>query len=192
MDTNQIMQMTYLGLLAAAIGGSYIVANRGEMGKMAQQAAIWALIIVGTVAAYGLWEDMQRSVTFQPEISEAGQIVVPQHPDGHYYLTLAVNGAPVDFMIDTGASQIVLSQQDAESVGLAPGLLAYTGTASTANGIVTTAPVRLDTIALGPLLARDIPAVVNGGAMDGSLLGMTYLDRFQSLEFRNSELVLTP
>ena len=192
MDTSQIMQMTYLGLLAAALGGSYIVANRGEMGKMAQQAAIWALIIVGTVAAVGLWGDMQRSVTFQPEIGEAGQIVVPQRPDGHYYLTLDVNGQPVEFVVDTGASQIVLSQQDAESVGLAPGLLDYSGTASTANGIVTTAPVRLDSLTLGPLTIRDMPAVVNGGAMDGSLLGMTYLDRFQSLQFRNNELVLIP
>lgn len=54
MSTDQIMQLTYLVLLGGAIAGSAIVAGRSNMGKMAQQAAIWALIFVGVIGAYGL------------------------------------------------------------------------------------------------------------------------------------------
>jgi aspartyl protease family protein len=55
MNTDQIMQLTYLGLLAAAIGGSYIFANKDNLGKLAQQGAIWGMIFVGVIAAVGLW-----------------------------------------------------------------------------------------------------------------------------------------
>jgi aspartyl protease family protein len=54
MTTDQIMQLTYLVLLGAAIGASAIVAGRNNLGRMAQQAAIWALIFVGVIGAYGL------------------------------------------------------------------------------------------------------------------------------------------
>lgn len=56
------MQLTYLVLLGAAIGGCAIVAGRSAMGKMAQQAAIWALIFLGVIGAYGLWEDITNDV----------------------------------------------------------------------------------------------------------------------------------
>jgi clan AA aspartic protease (TIGR02281 family) len=81
-------------------------------------------------------------------------------------------------MIDTGASGIVLSRRDAERVGLDPGSLTYAARAQTANGLVQIAPVRLDTVRLGDFTDTAVPAAVNSGALDGSLLGMSYLDRF--------------
>lgn len=184
------MQLTYLVLLGAAIGGSAILAGRRNMGKMAQQAAIWALIFIGVIGAYGLWEDISRDVNPRQAIVDDTTIAVPRSPDGHYHLTLVINDTPIRFVIDTGASQIVLSQSDAQSVGINLADLSFTGSANTANGIVRTAPVLLDQVVLGPISDQRIPAVVNGGAMDASLLGMTYLGLYDRIEIANGQLVL--
>lgn len=191
MSTDQIMQLTYLVLLAAAIGGSYVVSHRGNMGKVAQQAALWFLIFVGVIGAYGLWEDISNDVNPRQAIVSDSRIEVPRSFDGHYYLTLDINDVPVRFVIDTGASQMVLSQQDARRVGIDPGDLDFFGSASTANGIVRTAPVVLDEVALGTIRDTRLPAVVNGGEMDESLLGMTYLGLYDRIEITNGQLILT-
>jgi aspartyl protease family protein len=190
MSTDQIMQLVYLGLLGVAIGGSALIAGRGDMGKMAQQAAIWALIFVGVIGAYGLWDDISRDVNPRQAVIDDSTVEVPRSTDGHYYLTLDINGAPVRFVIDTGASQVVLSQSDAARIGINPATLNYSGSASTANGIVRTAPVVLDQVTLGGITDRNIDAVVNGGDMEDSLLGMTYLGLYSRIEITNGELVL--
>ncbi len=184
------MRLTYLVLLGVAIGGSAILAGRTNMGKMAQQAAIWALIFIGVIGAYGLWEDISKDVNPRQSFVDATTVQVPRGPDGHYYLTLQINNTPVDFVVDTGASQIVLSQQDAKRIGIDPAGLRYSGSANTANGVVRTAPVVLDQTVLGEMVERGLPAVVNGGAMDASLLGMTYLGLFDRIEISNGMLVL--
>lgn len=190
MNGDQIANLAFLGLLGAAIAGTYIVSNRGQMGKMLQQAMIWVLIFIGVIAAFGMWGDIRGTVAPQQQVVGQGEIVVPRSFDGHYHLTLEINDIPVDFIVDTGASQVVLSKDDAESVGINPDELRYFGSAQTANGVVPTAPVILDTIELGGILDANVRAVVNGGEMDGSLLGMTYLNAFSSIEIRNGELVL--
>ncbi|MEM9786176.1 MAG: TIGR02281 family clan AA aspartic protease [Pseudomonadota bacterium] len=191
MSTDQIMQLTYLVLLGAAIAGSAIVAGRSNMGKMAQQAAIWALIFIGVIGAYGLWEDISGDVTARQTVMDDGQVAVPRSPDGHYYLTLDVNDVPIRFVVDTGATQVVLSQDDARRVGIDPLSLSYFGFAQTANGVVRTAQVQIDTVALGPMQDYNVDAVVNGGTMSASLLGMTYLGLYDRIEISGGQLVLT-
>ncbi|MFO8125660.1 TIGR02281 family clan AA aspartic protease [Yoonia sp.] len=191
MSTDQIMQLTYLVLLAAAIGGAAIVAGRGNMGKMAQQAAIWVLIFVGIIGAYGLWEDISNDVNPRQAIIDDSTVAAPRGNDGHYHLTLDINGAAIDFVVDTGASQVVLSQQDAARIGIDPASLNFSGMANTANGVVRTAPVMLERVVLGGITDRNIPAVVNGGAMDASLLGMTYLGLYDRIEIADGQLVLS-
>ncbi len=191
MTTDQIMQAIYLGLLGLAIAGSYIAANRNDLGKMAQQALIWLLIFVGVVGAYGLWDEISNDVTGRQTFIGDARVEVPRSRDGHYYLTLDINDVPVDFVVDTGASQVVLTRRDAARIGLDPGTLNYFGSASTANGVVRTAPVQLETVAMGDILDRNLPAVVNEGEMEGSLLGMTYLGLYDRIEITNGRLVLT-
>lgn len=190
MSTDQIMQLTYLVLLGAAIGGSAIVAGRNNMGKMAQQAAIWALIFVGVIGAYGLWDDISRNNNPRQSLIDAQTIAVPRGFDGHYHVTLDINGTKVPFIVDTGASQVVLSQRDAERVGFDLDALTYSGMARTANGMVRTAPVVLAQVSLEGISDTAVSAVVNEGAMDRSLLGMAYLGRFARIEITNGELVL--
>lgn len=191
MDTDRIMQITYLTLLGGAIAVSYFVSQRGQMGKMAQQASIWGLIFVGVIAAAGMWGDIRQSVAPQQSVMTEGQIVLPRQADGHFYARLDVNGRPLTFMVDTGASQIVLSAADAAAVGIDKDTLRYLGQASTANGTVRTAQVTLDSVSLGGVTQADVRAVVNQGDMAGSLLGMSYLRNFSNIQITADDLILT-
>lgn len=181
----------YLVLLLVAVGGYFLVSNRDRLGQMAQQAAIWGLIFLGVIAAAGLWGDIRDEVIpRQTVIADEGVIELPRGPDGHFHMTARVNGTPIRFTVDTGATNIVLSQADARRAGIDMDSLIYSGQARTANGIVATAPVRLD-IEVGELSDRAVRAWVNGGELDSSLLGMSYLDRFDKIEIARDTLILT-
>ena len=185
-------RLIYLVLLLAAVGSWLFVRNRQTLGKTVQQLAIWAFIFLGVIAGYGLWDDIRSTVLPQQSaMTSAGQIEVPRSPDGHYYLTLDVNTVPVSFLVDTGATDVVLNAQDARNVGIAPDTLAYLGRANTANGEVRTASVWLDSISLGSITDKNVRVWINQGELDQSLLGMSYLQRWSSIEIRNGSLVLT-
>ncbi|WP_297774387.1 TIGR02281 family clan AA aspartic protease [uncultured Roseovarius sp.] len=183
--------LTYLVILGSAILLWFVVQNRESIGKLMQQALVWVLIFVGGIAVVGLWDDIRQTVRPMQSVVSENQIELPRAPDGHYYMTAEVNGVPLRFVVDTGASQVVLSQSDARSVGIDTEELAYLGRAFTANGEVRTATIELETVEIGPVRHEDVRAVVNRGEMNGSLLGMSYLQRFSSIEITGGKLVLT-
>ena len=192
MSEFEYARLFYLVLLGSAIVLWFVAQNRSSLGKVTQQALVWALIFVGVIAVVGLWGDIRQTVLPQQSVmANEGRIVLPQAADGHYYLAAEVNGAPIQFVVDTGASQIVLTQADARRAGLDTDNLAYIGRAFTANGEVRTAPVRLDLLAIGEIEDQNVRAVVNEGVMEQSLLGMDYLGRFSSVEIARGKLVLT-
>ena len=194
MSADDTASLVYLGLLFLLIAGSYLIASRGRMGQVLTQAAIWALIFLGMIAAYGLWPEIRTALipTQQALVTPEGKAVtVPRALNGHYYLELRVNGEPIMFTVDTGATDMVLSHADAERAGIDPGSLAYLGSAGTANGLVRTARVMLSEVALENIVDRDVRAVVTDGDLGSSLLGMTYLQRFSRIEIAGDELILT-
>lgn len=183
--------LAYLVLLGAVVTFWFFVQNRQSLNKTLQQGAIWGLIFLGTIAAVGLWGDIRQTVNPQQLVmTDTGRIEVPRGPDGHYYLTLDINDAPVRFVVDTGATSMVLTKTDAERVGLTADDLIFYSEAMTANGPVRTAPVRLDDVALGPFHDANVRAFVNEGEMNQSLLGMDYLNRYARLEIANGKLIL--
>jgi aspartyl protease family protein len=191
MTGDQLGNLAYIGLMLAVIGGYFFLNNRLSMNKTLQYAAIWGLIFIGGIAAFGLWEDIKRGTPSQTVFTDQGQIEVPRSSDGHYYLTISVNAVPIRFVVDTGATDIVMSHSDAEKIGLDLDNLTYFGRAMTANGEVRTAPVRLDSLSVGPIVDRNMSAWVNEGEMSTSLLGMAYLQRFDRIEISGGQLILT-
>lgn len=179
MDSETTGRLLYLVLLLAAVGGWVIVEYRKRMGEALRTATAWGLIFLGVMAGYGLWNDVRTDIAPQQMVSEAGTIEVPRAEDGHYYLTLDINGTPIQFLADTGATNMVLSDRDARRIGIDPEGLVYIGTAQTANGTVRTARVELPSVTLGPYQDSDFAAWVNGGDMEESLLGMDYLSLYR-------------
>lgn len=189
MDSDMIARLAYLGLLMVAIGGYLMVEFRGRMGEALRTAAAWGLIVVGLMAGYGLWQDLRPNPLPRQTVIAGDEIRLPRAADGHYYLTLTIDGTPIAFMVDTGASQVVLRLSDAERLGIDPARLAFIGEARTANGTVRTARVTLNDVALGPHRDARLTAVVNEGDLDTSLLGMSYLGRY-SVEITGGEMIL--
>ena len=191
MDGEIFGRMMYLVLLGLAVLGWVLVHSRGRPLHALQQALAWGLIFIGLMAAYGLWEDVRGDlVPRQAVITGDGRVEVPRSHDGHYYLQAEVNGTPIRFVVDTGATDVVLTRSDARAAGFDPDKLVYQGRARTANGVVSTARVRLETLALGGIIDRDVQAWVNSGQMDTSLMGMDYLQRYERVEIAGDRLVL--
>lgn len=187
-----IGNLVYLLLLLLLIGYFSLGRGRLNLNKSLQHAAIWGLIFLGAILAVGLWDDIRSTVRpVQTVITDENRIELPRATDGHFHATLDINGQSVNFIVDTGASDLVLTQQDAARIGLDPENLPYFGRAMTANGEVKTAHVRLDEVRFGGFSDRNVPASVNGGEMSGSLLGMSYLNRFAQITIAGNKLILT-
>lgn len=193
MESYDLARLGYLVLLGFAVGGWLMLEHRRSAGVMFKQAIVWVFIFLAVVAGVGLWQDIRNELAPHRQMvfaNDGFRVETNRAWDGHYYLDLELNGAPVRFVVDTGATAIVLSQQDAERLGIDTGDLMFTGVAGTANGEVRTASVRIDQMALGGMVDRNVPAVVNSGDMDTSLLGMSYLQKFSRIEIADNTLIL--
>jgi aspartyl protease family protein len=108
-------------------------------------------------------------------------------PDGHFYADAQVNGTTIRFMIDTGASVVVLTPEDAQRAGIQlPGERAV---AMGVGGPIEVIPIVLDRIAIGGIEARGVQAAV-AETLPVSLLGQSYLQRVGSVEIRGDRMVL--
>ena len=191
MEENDFARLIYLSVIVVAILGSVLISRRGAYGKMFRQAGVWLLIFMGLVAIVASWQDIRQSgqtTSFQQ--SQDGAIIIPKEIDGHFHLTLTINDRPIDFLVDTGASDIVLTRKDAARVGFDPNRLDYWGMANTANGTVRLATIRLETVRLGEFIDKNIRASVNKAPMEKSLLGMRYLSKFSAIEISNDQMIL--
>jgi aspartyl protease family protein len=109
---------------------------------------------------------------------------------GHYVVRARINKSDIEVMVDTGASVVALSYQDAQKAGLHPNTLDYTIPVSTANGTVNAARVKLDRVEIDTVRVDDVDAMVlPDGALNGTLLGMSFLSKLDS--FKSEDGVLT-
>ena len=187
---DDLPRLAYLVLLLVAIGGFLVVEFRTKPGQTARQALAWGLIFAGTIAVAGLWTQISQTVVPRQQILEGGQIQIPVNADGHYYLTAQLNDKPVNFVVDTGATTIALSRDEAKRIGINVDNLAFTAQARTANGVVATAPVVIDSFQIGDIHDTNVMAMVIDGDLGQSLLGMSYLSRFARVSIESDRLVL--
>jgi clan AA aspartic protease (TIGR02281 family) len=110
--------------------------------------------------------------------------------NGHVYLTATVNNAPIHFVVDTGASWVSLTRQDAIRAGVAANLN-YTVPMITANGLAKAARITLGGVRVGQLEVDQVEAMVLPEDTGISLLGQNFLKRLQSYEMRGDTLTLT-
>ena len=127
----------------------------------------------------------------QPSVAASPAVELKVGAFGHYRAQAEINGRPVDVLIDSGASLVVLSHEDAERVGLRLRAEDYSQRVSTANGATRVAPVMLDRINIGDISVRHVEAAVSEpGKLGQSLLGMTFLGRLQRVDMRGGVLIL--
>jgi aspartyl protease family protein len=177
-----------------------LAASRRSLPVMAGQIAIWALIALVIVALYGYRYElsdvgrrvMAELVPTRGAETQGGAMVFARSADGQFHIDADVNGAPVRFLVDTGASSVVLTLDDAARLGFSRRNLSFTQEFQTANGLTRGAPVTLREIRIGSIRFSDVPASVNEGDLDHSLLGMHLLERLSSIEIRKDQLIIKP
>ena len=124
-------------------------------------------------------------------VSSGRSLMVDAGRDGHFAVQSRVNGVFTDFMVDTGASVVVLRESDAANAGLHPMPIDYTAVVSTANGKVKAAPVKIDRIEVGGITVYDVQAMVLPDDILGkNLLGMAFLSRLKRYEVADGRLVM--
>jgi aspartyl protease family protein len=109
---------------------------------------------------------------------------------GHFSLTATVNGAPTRFVVDTGASLVALTLDDARAAGIGRSELVFNQLTQTANGRVRFAPVMLREVRIEQLSIENVPAAVIEN-LDQSLLGMSFIKRLKSFEMREGALTIS-
>lgn len=114
----------------------------------------------------------------------------PRAADHHFYLTAEVNGAPVRFLVDTGASYVLLRPEDAKRAGILVDASSYSVEARSASGDVTIAPTKLNQIIVGGVERRNVEAAVAPRGLDVSLLGQSFLAKLDSVVIRGDHLTI--
>ncbi len=120
-----------------------------------------------------------------------GSLVLERHFDGHFYIDSEINGARVHFLIDTGATGVALTLDDARRIGIRTETLDFNIRTSTAAGPSMAALVTIPALVLPGRTFENHPALVMSGG-ERSLLGMTVLGEFDAVEMRRDQLVLRP
>ena len=185
-------RLFYLLALLMVVAFWFVVHFRNQLGRALQQALIWVLIFLGVVLAAGFAEPLRQTLFHDVARPVApGSVVLERARDGHFYATAQVNGQTILFLIDTGATQIVLSRRDAERAGIDTRSLSYVIPVSTANGVVSAAPVVLESVLLGSFSDGEVQATVIDTELGQSLLGMDYLNRFDNVRLEGDRFYLT-
>lgn len=131
--------------------------------------------------------------TPQPELQASGgdqEEVIHGGATGHFVTDVYINGTPIRFLIDTGATHVVLNSEDANRLGLKGSRLRFNTAFKSANGTTYAAPVTLRDVRLGQLQLYDLDAYVNQGDLDISLLGTSFLRQLRSYEVVRNRLIL--
>jgi len=120
----------------------------------------------------------------------AGEMVLPRSRDGHFYADVAVDDVALNMLVDTGASVVALTGEDAEAIGLSWAASEVRPVARGASGAVHGVPVTLARVQLGQIEARDVPAIVVPEGLGISLLGQSFLSRIERVEIDQERMLL--
>jgi aspartyl protease family protein len=202
LDSDDAPYMLYYVMWASLLGGG-ILASQRNLGHSARQLGIWVLIFAVLSSVYVFKDDAQnfvsrltaglipgRSATII-DASGRRSAILYMGQNGHYQADATVNGVMIPMLIDTGATTIALSYEDAERLGLNPDSLNFTGMVMTANGPARTAYVTLPEIEVAGIRRTNVAAgIAERGKLKGSLLGMNFLSSLKSFSFSGNEMTL--
>jgi aspartyl protease family protein len=198
LSTHDFSRLAYRIGLAVFILGTVVTLFRERFTQAITAALLWVAVGLVLVVAYSYRSELHQ-VTDRVfaelvpgyVISQGRTVAVARTDSGDFAVNAEINGARIDMVLDTGASSIVLTRDDAKAAGLPIEVLDYSVNIDTANGRTRAAPVTLDLVAVGSLVERSVDALVaQPGQLKTSLLGMSFLNRLQSWEVRGDHLIL--
>ena len=165
---------------------------------MRQVLILAAVAVAGGVYAarfadHSLTQPTPHAVVVEPAqpVSYGRTLTIEADRAGHFQVEARVEGRRIDFMVDTGASLVVLRETDAATVGIRPSPSDYTTVVTTANGKIKAAPAKLGRVEVGGITVYDVQALVLPDEVLGrNLLGVSFLSRLKRYEYADGRLVL--
>jgi aspartyl protease family protein len=197
MQFAQLIPLVILAVVFAA--GAF--SRRQKFSTIVANVAVWFGILAVSLVGYTYREDIKGvAARVFGELSPTSAIVDSRNGtasfrrgmDGHFTVAATVNGAAMPMLFDTGASAMVLSYADARKAGIDVEALNFSTPVTTANGTGRAAIVTLDKVEVGGIIRSRVQAfVADKGALDGSLLGMTFLETLSKYSVSGDRLELS-
>lgn len=205
-------------LLALVLVGSALfsrrISFRGALGMAFAWAVLFGLVLFafmrfwsdgqgedaaavdeGSVVAAG--SGTERTAKGRADPSEQPPVLgsslrLPMAADGHFWAEARINGTPVRFLIDSGATVTALSEDVARQAGIAPDTSLAPVEMQTANGVVTAQRASIRSLTLGPISTDDLDVIVSDRLNGINVLGMNFLSRLKSWRVEKNEMLLEP
>ena len=189
----------YSVLLLVFLVSGIIFRREIALSQALKYLALWTLIAFIGIGLYAYryeFSDFKERMVeaISPttvRVNEKGELVINLSSDGHFYIDVKINNVPMRFMIDTGASDIVIDKIQAQKIGINLQDLIFNKRYETANGASYGAGVILEEVQVGNAKFTNIRASVNSAELGMPLLGMSFLRQFKKYEFYQDRLVLT-
>lgn len=184
--------------LIVLIGAGLVFSPRLNLKGALKYIVIWGLVGLAVFTAYAFrGEFTQIGARISGELLpaqavETGQreITIRRGADGHFHLSANVNGTNIRFLVDTGASVVTLSRQDAERTGFDFNDLQFDQQYRTANGTAWGARIRIDTMSAGSIQVDGVRAAILDSELGSSLLGLSFLDKLSEVSVQGDTMTL--
>ncbi len=180
-----------------AVVGKY----RGRSSQALRHVAIWFGLIVVLVGGYAFRPELvfiknrMMGVLLPGKAIDKGPgtvVINKSSEEAHFSIESYINNKSISFLLDTGASSVVLTHDTAKNLGLLISDDSYTQTVSTANGLTKAAPIRIDELRIGSIVLNDVKAsVARPNELEENLLGMSFLSRLKGYAVEADQLTLT-
>jgi len=191
--------------LVFAIGALVLVASalfsrRIGFGEIVRNILIWVAIFAVFIVGFsyqreilGVWSRVSGEMTGANEQIVAGDSLrIRQSADGHFWVDAKVNDKPVRFLIDSGATTTAMTLATARNAGVAISESPFPVVLVTANGSVEAQRGMIQSLQIGPMVARDLPVVVAAEFGESNVIGMNFLSKLRSWRVEGAEMVLEP
>jgi len=186
------------GVICILLLVSSLAARRLPLGYVAKAGLAWIAIFAALFAMFsfrfefiGIWERVKADISGTAGQNISGEAIeLRRQDDGHYWLMVDINGKPVRFMVDSGATMTAINATTAREAGVSAD--GYPIILSTANGRVAAKRGNVASLAIGPHRMENHSVVVSESFGDVNLLGMNFLNNMQSWRVEGNMMVLQP
>lgn len=195
-DTSSLIYSILLLVLVS----SALISRRIALGQMVKMFLIWIAIFLIAFILFSfrgefsiVWERMKSEIAGTSYQSVNGeQIILTRKDDGHFWIKASVNGVPIDFLVDSGATSIVMSDTDADKAGIEYDINDIPVISNTANGQSRNYRAQIDELKTETARYESVKILVSPTLGDVNLLGMSYLNRLQSWSVNGNQMILQP
>lgn len=198
MNDDQSINLIY-ALGGLVLVGSALIARRLPLKDTLKMALAWVAIFGGLFVLFALrddfgliWQKVKLAAVGETSQAVGGSLRVAAGEGGHYFVTATVNGRPVRFMVDSGATTTAMSTEAARAAGVEVDTSGYPVVIETANGMAQARRARIDTLRVGEIERKDMAITVSDTLGDTNLLGMNFLGSLKSWRVEGTTLVLEP